>query len=135
MKSFEYKGRPFINPDPAYLLRQGVPQEAIDIEMLNQAKSIKHGEVKQTFTASVDHLFNQYPDYEVIAFTVLKIEAAAYRLDPATATPTIDAVILDRPEQFEPQADYHYAERQNWATVRDGLAKYRTGDETLADKM
>ena len=47
----------------------------------------------------------------------------------------IDAVGLDRPEQFEPQADYHYAERQNWATVRDGLAKYRTGDETLADKM
>ncbi|MDC0431064.1 hypothetical protein OAL97_00875 [Paracoccaceae bacterium] len=33
------------------------------------------------------------------------------------------AVSLDCPEQFEPQAHYHYAERQNWITLHDGLPK------------
>nr|AAR38398.1 conserved hypothetical protein [uncultured marine bacterium 582] len=33
------------------------------------------------------------------------------------------AVSLDCREQFEPQAYYHYAGRQNWITLHDGLPK------------
>lgn len=34
------------------------------------------------------------------------------------------AVTLDNPDQFQPQAHYHWAERVAWVTVQDDLPKY-----------
>jgi hypothetical protein len=43
------------------------------------------------------------------------------------------AASLIDPEQFVPHAHYHYAERQNWIKLDDGLPKYCAGETGPAD--
>jgi len=43
------------------------------------------------------------------------------------------AASLIDPEQFVPHAHYHYAERQNWIKLDDGLPKYCAGETGLAE--
>jgi hypothetical protein len=45
------------------------------------------------------------------------------------------AASLIDPEQFVPQAHYHYAERQNWIKLEDRLPKYWTGETDPADQV
>ena len=45
------------------------------------------------------------------------------------------AASLIDPEQFVPQAHYHYAERQNWIKLDDRLPKYCTGETDSADQV